>query len=382
MSDRVDIVGVGAVVPRPLSRDVSHREMVFEAATRAYADAEITHHEIDSFISVAEDIHEGTSITDEYVPDQLGAVLKPVQTIAGDGMQGVAVAFALIRSGIADLVAVESHCKSSNILRHGDVLEMALDPVYERPLRVHPHYIAGLEMRRYLHDTGTTEDAVASVVSKNRRQALTNPLAAYGGNVSTSDVLASPPVSEPLRTLEISPYADGAVVLVLASEERARRCPRPVRIRGIGWISDSPWLTMREWSDPAYASLAAGMAYQMAGIADPAEEIGFAEIDDTYAYKELQHLEAAQLAVRGRAGAMTLAGETRREGRIPVNCSGGSLGMGYCFDATALYRISEAARQLRGEAGRGQIAGPKTGLVMSWRGVPTQTGGALVLGAH
>ena len=382
MSERVAIVGVGAVVPRPQSRDASHREMIFDAATRAYADAEITHHEIDSFISVAEDMHEGTSITDEYVPDQLGAVLKPVQTIAGDGMQGVAVAFALIRSGIADLVVVEAHCKPSNILRHGDVLEMALDPVYERPLRVHPHYIAGLEMRRYLHDTGTTEDAVASVVNKNRRQALANPAAPYGGNVSTSDVLASPPVCEPLRSLEVSSYADGAVVLALASEERARRCPKPVWIRGIGWASDSPWLARREWSDAVYASLASGMAYQMAGIATPTEEIGFAEIDDTYAYKELQHLEAAGLAPRGRAGALTVAGETRREGRLPVNSSGGSLGMGYCFDASALYRIAEVTRQMRGEAGRAQIANPGSGLVISWRGVPTQTGGALVLGSH
>ena len=381
MSERVAIVGVGAAVPRPLSRDASYREMVFDAATRAYADAGVTHDEIDSFISVAEDLHEGTSITDEYVPDQLGAVLKPVQTIAGDGMQGVAVAFALIRSGIADLVAVESHCKPSNILRHGEVLEMALDPVYERPLRVNPHYIAGMEMRRYLYETGTTEGAVASVASKNRRQALANPAAPYGGNVSASDILASPPICDPLRLLEVSLYADGAVVLVLASEERAGRCPKPVWVRGIGWASDSPWLSMRGWSDAVYASLATGMAYQMAGISAPAEEIQFAEIDDTYAYKELQHLEAAGLAARGRAAAMTLAGETGRDGRLPVNCSGGSLGMGYCFDTSALYRIAEATRQCRGEAGRAQIANPATGLVMSWRGVPTQTGGALVLGA-
>lgn len=382
MSDRVAIVGVGAAVPRPLSRDVSYREMIFDAATRAYTDAGVTHHEIDSFVSVCEDLHEGTSITDEYVPDQLGAVLKPVQTIAGDGVQGVATGFMLIRTGIADLVVIESHCKSSNILRHGDVLEMALDPVYERPLRANPHYIAGMEMRRYLHESGTTEEAVAAVVSKNRAHALDNPVAPFGARIHTDDVLASSPLCEPLRVLEMSPYADGAVVFVLASEERARRCPRPVWIRGIGWISDSPWLAMREWSDAVYASLSAQMAYQMAGIASPAEEIGFAEVDDTYAYKELQHLEAAQLAPRGRAGVMTLAGETRRDGRLPVNCSGGSLGMGYCFDASALYRIAEAVRQIRGESGRAQVAHATTGLVISWRGVPTQSGGAVVLGAN
>ncbi|HXF83345.1 MAG TPA: acetyl-CoA acetyltransferase, partial [bacterium] len=364
MSDRVAIVGIGFTPPRVLSPDQSYREMVFTAAARAYADAGISHREIDSFVSVAEDFHEGTSITDEYTPDQLGAVLRPVQTIAGDGIQGLATAFALIRSGIADLVAVESHCKTSNILRHTEVLEMALDPLYERPLRLNPHYIAGLEMARFLQDSDTTEAAVAEVVVKNRRNALSNPAAAFPAPLRTDDVLASAPVSEPLRALEVAPYADGAVVIVLGSEEAARRAPRPVWVRGIGWISDSPYLASRAWGEAVYARLAAEMAYRMAGIARPADEIRFAEVDDTYAYKELQHLEAAGLAARGQAGRMTLAGETARGGSLPVNPSGGSLGMGYCFDASALYRTAEAVRQLRGEAGRHQVRGATTGLVL------------------
>jgi len=169
VSDRVAVVGVGVTPLRRLSPDASYREMTFEAATRAYADAGITHGDIDSFVSVCEDFHEGTSITDEYVPDQLGAVLRPVQTIAGDGIQGIATAFMLIRSGIADVVAVEAHAKSSNILRHDEVLAMGLDPVYERPLGVNPHYVAAMEMRRYLHDSGRTDTAVADVVVENRR---------------------------------------------------------------------------------------------------------------------------------------------------------------------------------------------------------------------
>ena len=381
MSDRVAVVGLGVTPLRRLSPDASYREMTFEAATRAYADAGTTHGDIDSFVSVCEDFHEGTSITDEYTPDQLGAVLRPVQTIAGDGIQGVATGFMLIRSGIADLVAVEAHCKTSNILRHHEVLEMALDPVFERPLGANAHYVAALEMRRYLHDTGTGEDAVARVVVKNRRQALANPIAACAAVLDLDAVLGSPPVAEPLRELEISGYADGAVVIVLASEEVARRAAKPVWIRGIGWISDSPWLASRDWSTATYAKLASAMAYKMAGITAPASEIQFAELDDTYAYKELQHLEAAGLAPAGGAGSMTLNGETALRGRLPVNPSGGSLGMGYCYDASALYRTAEAVRQIRGEAGRAQVSEATTGLVISWRGVPTQTGGALVLSA-
>ncbi len=378
---KVAITGIGTVPPCPLSPDCSYRELTFDAATRAYDDAGITHQDVDSFVSVCEDFHEGTSITDEYTPDQLGAVLRPVHTVAGDGLQGIAAAVMLIRSGTADLVAVEAHCKSSNILRHEQVLAMALDPLYERPLPVTPHAVAGLEMRRYLHETGTTEEAVAMVVVKNRRHALANAIAPYGAVLAPEDVLVSPPVSEPLREREISRYADGAVVVVVASEDAARRVRHPVWIRGIGWASDTPDLASRAWGQASYASLAAEMAYRMAGIDQPAQSIQFAEIDDTYAYKELQHLEAAQLAARGEAARMTLDGHTRRDGKLPVNPSGGSLGMGYCFDATALYRVAEAARQIRGEAGRAQVANATTGLVMSWRGIPTQSGGVMVLSA-
>ena len=381
MSDRVAVVGVGVTPPRRLSPDASYREMTFDAASRAYADAGVLHTDVDSFISVCEDFHEGTSITDEYTPDQLGAVLRPVQTIAGDGIQGLATAFMLIRSGIADLVAVEAHCKTSNILRHHEVLDLAFDPTFERPVGAVAHAVAAMEMRRFLHDTKTPEEAVAQVVVKNRGQALANPLAAFAARLTPGAVLTSPPVAEPLRELEVSPYADGAAVLVLGSEDAARRAPKPVWIRGIGWISDSPWLASRDWGRAAYAKLAAEMAYAMAGVGAPASEIEFAEIDDTYAYKELQHLEAAGLAPEGGAGRMTLEGKTGPRGALPVNASGGSLGMGYCYDATALYRTAEAVRQIRGEAGRLQLERAATGLVISWRGIPTQTGGALVLGA-
>ena len=381
MSDRVAIVGIGVVPLRVQSREHSYRELTFEAAARAYADAGISHEEVDSFVSVCEDFHEGTSITDEYTPDQLGAVLRPVHTVAGDGLQGIAAAAMLVRSGIADLVAVEAHCKTSNIVSHQQVLAMALDPAYERPVRVTPHAIAALEMRRYQHASVIPDEAIAMVVVKNRRQALANPIAAHGATISPQDVLSSAQVAEPLRTLEISPYADGAVVVVLSSEDAARRAPKPVWIRGIGWASDSPWLAMRSWDQASYAQLSATMAYTMAEITDPPREISFAELDDTYAYKELQHLEATQLVSRGDAARWVMDGRTRLDGPFPVNPSGGSLGMGYCFDATALYRTAAAVQQLRGEAGRAQVRNASTGLVLSWRGVPTQTGGAMVLGA-
>src|SRR4030067_606376 len=84
MNERVAIVGVGWAGFRSVTPDVSYKELMYAAAVRAYADAGVDPlRDIDSFVTVAEDFHEGTSIFDEYTPDQLGAVLKPMHTIGG-----------------------------------------------------------------------------------------------------------------------------------------------------------------------------------------------------------------------------------------------------------------------------------------------------------
>jgi len=75
MNYRVAVVGIGWYGFRPVTPDVSYKEMVYQAAVRAYADAGVDpRKDIESFVTVAEDFHEGTSIFDEYTPDQLGAL--------------------------------------------------------------------------------------------------------------------------------------------------------------------------------------------------------------------------------------------------------------------------------------------------------------------
>ena len=381
MNSRVAIIGIGWMDFRTTSSELSYKELMYEAAVRAYSDAGVDpRQDIDSFVTVAEDFHEGTSIFDEYVPDQIGAALKSVHTIPGDGLHGLASAYMMVRTGEFDLVALEGHSKASNILTPAGITAYAQDPVHNRPLRFNSHFIAGLEMNRYLHDTGTTREQCAAVVSKNRRNAKNNPIAAFGGDVGISEVLEGPPLSWPLLTSEASPHVDGAIVLVLASEKKAFELgKKPIWITGVGWCNDSVSLEYRTWGEAIYTREAARMAYRVAGIENPPEEIDFAEIDDTYAYKELQHLEALDLCPKGEAGQWTEDGITDPEGEIPVNVSGGSLGMGHLLDANGLARTLEIVLQLRGEAGDRQLDNPKTGLAQSWRGVPTNSGAVAIL---
>ncbi len=381
MNQPVAIVGVGWVGFRPKTPEVSYKELMYEAALRAYTDAGVDpRSDIDSFVTVAEDFHEGTSIFDEYVPDQLGAVLKPMHTITGDGLHGLATATMLIRTGKFDIVAVEGHSKASNILTLPEVTGYAQDPVLNRPLRFNTHFIAGLEMNRYLHDTSTSREACAAVVVKNRFNALRNPSASYGAALTINDVLYGPTLSWPLGSRETSSEADGAVVMVLASEKIAYNLTEmPVWIQGIGWANGSPSLESREWGKVPYLESAARMAYNQAGIQDPNSVIDFAEIDDTYAYKELQSLEALGFCIPGEAGHLTLRGATNLDGSLPINVSGGTLGWGHLLDATGLARALEVVLQLRGQAGQRQLEDVKVGLVQSWRGVPTTSAAVAIL---
>ncbi|MDA0264405.1 MAG: acetyl-CoA acetyltransferase [Chloroflexi bacterium] len=383
MFERVAIVGAGYTPFRSVSPEVSYREMIFEAAVKAYNDAGVGPNDISTFVSITEDYIEGTAIADEYVPDQLGAVLKPVQTVTADGITGIASLVMQLQTEQLDLAVIEGHSKASNIDYPAHIDAFALDPLYARPLGFHPHFVAGMEMRSFLDETGNTEQQAALVAAVNRHNALSNPLAAFPAALTVDDIMGSRPEAEPLKRGDIANPADGAVVFVLARESLLSRIGgQPVFINGIGWSQDTPNIEERDLHRAKYIEQAAERAYRMAGIGSPVSEIDFAEVDDTYSYKQLQHLEALGLAGPGESGRLLRDGLFSPTGDLPVNVSGGNLGCGHTYDMSGLRSVLEVVLQLRGQAGERQIAGVKTGLAQSWRGIPTATGGVAVLGVE
>lgn len=379
----VAVVGIGYEGFPPETPHLSFKELMFEAAVKAYEDAGVDPRtDVDSFITCAEDYHVGWSISDEGFPDQIGGVLRPFCTATADGLVGLANAFMQIKTGHFDVVVVESHSKASDILTPEGITLFAFDPLFHRPLDGHPHYLAGLEMHAFLQDEENTVEDCAEVVRKNRGNALRNPDAHRGAELTLEDVLGSDPVFAPLKAAEVSARADGSVVLVLASRTRAKELTdRPVWVRGVGWASDSPWLETRDLAEARYARWASDQAYRMAGIDRPRLQVQIAEVDDRFAYKELQHLEALGLSGGYRAGHLLRQGFYGLDGSLPVNPSGGSLGVGDLLDAGGLFRALEVVRQLRGEAGDHQVDGADRGVAASWRGIPTASGAATVLEA-
>jgi len=381
-SKEVAIVGIGASKFDATTIGQSYKELTYDAAKRAYADAGVNVREdVGSFVCCAEDFWEGNSISDEYAPDQLGAKLRPLFTVTGDGLLGLAHAYMHIMAGVADVAVVEAHSKLSDVESKTMVEDLGFDPTFGRIPGVDPKYLAGLEMRRYLEESGNSVGDCAAVVVKNCSNALKNSLATYGGALSTEDVLESEEVASPLKKLEISQPSDGSVVMVLASASKAAKLSdHPVWISGISWFSDTPNVEEMDLGQAQYAIESSRKAYGMARILKPAQQLDFAEVDDTYSFKELEHIEA--LGLTKRSGKFVTTGKADLDGALPVNPSGGSLGMGYFVEASGLVRAYESVLQLRGEAGKAQLPRASKCVVQSWRGIPTQTGVTAVLSSR
>ncbi len=373
MAERIGIVGVGYEGFRPAITDVSTRELMYLAASKAYGDAGIDpRKEIGSFICCTEDFWEGWSITDEMVPDQVGGARRPVCTVPADGVIGLGHAAMHIRSGVADVVSVEAHSKVADVVDKQRVENLALDPQLHRVAGVNGDILAGLEMSAFMKRKGVTRDEVSQVVKTEKGNASLNPRASYGGALGVEEIGEAEPVADPLRRFDKADYAEAGVVLVVASESWIRRNKKDaVYVDGVAWRSCAPWFDGGDAGTARYASDSYAAVKKQAGFRD-LDSFDVLELDDTYSFKLLQHLMS--LGLDKRSALATLADKKRR-----LNPSGGSLGTGYLIEANGSHKVLECVLQIRGVAGPNQVKRAGSALAVSWRGNPTGTGAAVAL---
>src|SRR5581483_8270135 len=205
----------------------------------------------------------------------------------------------------------------------------------------------------YMSAYGLDKRDIAAVAVKNKRNAADHPAALLGrADITVEDVLASETLAWPVQRLDVSPVSDGAVALVLASEEAAERITdRPVWIQGVGWNLDTAYWTNRDLVFPEYVRNAARAAYAMAGVTEPRKQIHIAEPYDPFDYKELHHLEGLMLFEPGTAPEAARDGVLNRDGDLPSCPSGGLLGVGNPIAAAGLMKVAELFWQLRGATG-------------------------------
>lgn len=382
MADRVAIVGVAQTKFAPKRADVNYEELAYEVISKVLQDGKLDlGKDIDNKISCSQDIWDGQTISDIGITDVIGGHLGNEEKMAMDGSTAVYYGAIGILSGEFDCTLLLAHTKMSQTNRNV-VNNVAFEPIYTRGLGLDFTSAGAMQAARYMYKYGITREQVASVVVKNLANARRNPVAHNGGDYTIADVLSSPVLASPLHTLDVAPATDGAVAMILASEERARKITdKPVWIKGIGNCYDAHYPGDRDLADCMSLQKAAAAAYKMAGIKKPRKEIDFVELGDELSYQELLWLEGLGLCDRGEAGRMIESGITAWKGKLPVNPSGGLLG-GVPQNVAGLNRVAEAVLQLRGEAAGYQVKNPKIALAQGHTGFCGQHQCVIVLGTE
>ena len=262
-------------------------------------------------------------------------------------------AMAAIEAGLCKTVLVthgESGKSRVGVNRGGGRGPTSLNGQFEVPYGVMgPPSMFTIPVLRYLHETGTTMEQLASVAVVQREWAAMNPRAYMKDPVTIDDVLNSRMIAWPFRLLMCCLVTDGGGALIITSAERAKDFPqKPVYILGTGESTETPMVSQMEDFTTSRAFRVAGPA-AMASAGVSHGDIDHLMIYDAFAHLPLYGLEDLGFCERGEAGAFIAEGNTRPGGRLPLNTNGG--GLSYMHSGMyGMYALQESVRQMRGIA--------------------------------
>ena len=378
MARRAGIVAVAQTKYHPNRADVNEAELAYEAIKQVLEETGLTLSDIDSVVTCCQDAWDGRTIASLNLQHVVGAHFGHEFTVAEDGINAAYVAMSQVLSGDHETVLVESHMKESQ--GEKSLIEnAAFDAILMRQLGLDFTSAAALQARRYMDKYGITPEQCAKAVVRNHGNAKNNPFAQGPMDITVEDVLRSEMLVSPIRLLDTKPISDGACVMIMATEEKAKKLARkPVWIMGVSNCYETHYLGDRELADCDALVKAAMRAYSMAGINDPLRQIDVAEISTEYSYQEPLWMEGLGFCGRGEGGKLADSRTIEMGGRLPVNPSGGVL-PGNPNAVAGMARVAEAVLQLRGEAGARQVKGAKVALAHGYTGICGQLQAVMIL---
>jgi len=223
----------------------------------------------------------------------------------------------------------------------------------------------------YFQRYGDQSDALAMIAAKNHANGLANPYAHmrkdFGFDFCNTPSDRNPLVAGPLRRTDCSLVSDGAAILVLADEETAQTLTRAIGFRARVQTNDFLPMSKRDVLAMDGARLAWQRALGDAGLT--LADLSLVETHDCFTVAEMLEYEAMGLAAPGQGHRVIRAGITRKDGRLPVNPSGGLKSKGHPIGATGVSMHVMAAMQLAGEAGDMAVPGARLAGVFNMGGV-------------
>ena len=386
----VAVVGAGmskfGAFPGQSSRDLfvdAFQEM------RSSVDKGLDPKDIEAFYlgNFSGDLFEGQAHLAPIMANWVG--LSPIPAVRLEGAcasSSVALRDAImaIASGMYDMVLVAGVEKMTDlpIAKVTDTLATAADVTYEVAAGfTFPGFYASMAVA-YMDQYGATQETFMKVGIKNHENGALNEKAQFGARIADvmdskkrraekkgqpmptwenemdflKDDRANPMIAWPMRLFDCSPVSDGAVSLLLVSDDIAKQfTDHPLYIIGSGAASDGALHSRSTFTSIPAAKLAAQKAYEMAGVT--AADIQVAEVHDCFTIAEVLASEDLGFFAPGTGGAAAEAGETGRDGSHPINTSGGLKSKGHPVGASGAGQVVEIWKQLRGQAGERQLAG-------------------------
>jgi len=230
--------------------------------------------------------------------------------------------------------------------------------------------VFGQIAQRYFQQHGDQSDALAVIAAKNHKNGCANPLAQLRKDLGfefcrqVSD--KNPLVAGPLKRTDCSPVSDGAAALVLTDVETALGMPKAVVFRAAVQVNDFLPMSRRDITLFEGCTEAWQKALRNARI--ELENLDFVETHDCFTIAELLEYEAMGLTPRGQGARAALEGWTQKDGRLPVNPSGGLKAKGHPIGATGVSMHVLSAMQLTASAGEMQIPGARLGGIFNMGG--------------
>jgi acetyl-CoA C-acetyltransferase len=296
--------------------------------------------------------------TEQYgstiISEMLGmtpSVSQRIDNLCNSGTNAIVSAYSLIASQLCDLVLVVGAEKADS---QGNKLLWDIT----RGSFMFPVHWAAIFAKAHMRKYGTSEEQMAMVSVKNRKNASNNPQALFRNPVTLEEVMSSRRIADPIKLLDCSAPCDGAVAVLLASETEARELTdNPIWIEGIGQHASSASFANAtdDLCTIKAARLAARAAFEMSGT-EPSE-VDVVELHDAFTILEILAYEDIGFVNKGEGGRFT------EQHDVAVNPSGGILGCGHPVGATGVRQVAEIAEHLSGRAHGSKVGDCRKGLV-------------------
>lgn len=379
---RVYVAGVGATKIDE-HWEVSLRDLMAEASRKAIEDAGLTKKDIQAVFvgNMSSGFLQGQEHLGSLLATWLGipgVAASKVEAACASGGAAVHSAYLAVKSGVYDCALAVGVEKLTDVPTSDatSALIMAEDQEYVAFAGFSFVALNALVYKMYMKKYGANQEDIALFAVHDHKYAVGNPLAQYPRPVTLEEVLASPPVADPIRLLESAPLGDGSAAVLLCSEEKAKELNRDVLIELAGSAVATDILSLHDRVDLTTLTAtvrAKDAAFRQARI--DVKDVDVLEVHDAFTVLGVIHLEDLGFASKGEGWRLLKEGQLEKDGKIPTNTMGGLKARGHPVGATGVYQVYDLVVQLRGEAGRNQVPDPEVGVAQNVGGV----GGTVVV---